>query len=1152
MTSPHRPVRARSRRLVAFAFALLAAAVGSSGTQASGPPWIEAPWDGATFEEGLPVDFTVAGLVDRGETQVQYATDAEFSLDSIVCDSGWWRHGVSVDASWTLPGLIGYSEVECGLLPDRYWWRLRTKDRFEDEEQPWTEPRSFVVLRGRPPFALDPPAITGTPEFGATLTVSTGEWFGTRPLNVAYEWQRCGDRDYAVEIREDEPSMYLRLGDAPETAEVTEGTGLGVVGAFRNGVAQESPGGLVDDGDGAARFDGVDDVVELPDTGSLDLGDLFTLEAWVAPAGVGRAQFLSKGAGSYSLLLSDDNKIVLAAQNAGEVARSTVPVPADGGFHHVVAVKQGGGAHVYLDGVDVTGATAPQATDDTAAPLLLGGGEGAAPAFAGGLDEVALYSRALTAGQIRAHFDLGSAGCSTVAGADERTYTLGAADYGSTVRARVRATNSFGSAAALSAMVGAVGTSVPVNLEPPVVWGEPSVGRVLTAGENEWAGPGLSFGFQWQACAERQYRALVLADGPRAYWRLADPWGTYAADESDRGNAGTYSASVGRSRRGALEGSGDTNAAAAFGQTYMSASDASSLDLGDSFTLEAWVKPSTYGVRGQIVQKGLGGYTLRIDTDDRLYLAKAGAESVVRSSLAITDDGAFHHVVATKSGGTARVYVDGADVTVPLAVATAVNNNAALQVARFYNPQTNGSANFFHGELDEVAVYAVPLSAARVKLHHQMGATGCADIPGAVGTTYVSTDADAGTRLRVRVDARASNGSTATAHSAQTVDRVVGSGDPVIAAGTLTGPSAAPIAGATVSLLLWPAPGGPGSDVPPGQAVPTTVVATTTTDASGSYVFRTPVTPAIQAAADANGGIVNLEIRAVANGLTYTEFLEREFSTPATSLGEALGSSLADAEASWHDSRTSLPTAPTVTRMATGEPGVAASDPPGDGHGIPSECQPPDGQSIHAGTWFKLRDIGYRWARVGEIHRKGDMTVTFQYGRRADTHLDIAFKPGGGRWGVRGSIGIANLGSHPVTQSRGPGNGPHTAREVRAPFWAAEYYQCGTGNRKIQGGRWEGTRLDVGGTVADRWDGHCLDWDLADYTFGAGQTWTRDYGRAITYSLGFDLGFIEVGARTGYSPWASISYRLGHTIDDRTLCGITKPPFESKRIYAGG
>jgi hypothetical protein len=42
-----------------------------------------------------------------------------------------------------------------------------------------------------PPVNTSPPAISGTPQDGQTLTASPGSWSGTQPITYAYQWQRC-------------------------------------------------------------------------------------------------------------------------------------------------------------------------------------------------------------------------------------------------------------------------------------------------------------------------------------------------------------------------------------------------------------------------------------------------------------------------------------------------------------------------------------------------------------------------------------------------------------------------------------------------------------------------------------------------------------------------------------------------------------------------------------------------------------------------------------------------------------------------------------------------------------------------------------------------------------------------------------------------
>src|SRR6266496_5005395 len=62
-----------------------------------------------------------------------------------------------------------------------------------------------------------------------------------------------------------------------------------------------------------------------------------------------------KGSTAYALRYTSGNKLSLYRPDQGVIANSTVSVT-DTGWHHVVATKSGADVHLYLDGVDVTGA----------------------------------------------------------------------------------------------------------------------------------------------------------------------------------------------------------------------------------------------------------------------------------------------------------------------------------------------------------------------------------------------------------------------------------------------------------------------------------------------------------------------------------------------------------------------------------------------------------------------------------------------------------------------------------------------------------------------------------------------------------------------------------------------------------------------------
>ncbi|HET7484086.1 MAG TPA: LamG domain-containing protein, partial [Solirubrobacterales bacterium] len=78
--------------------------------------------------------------------------------------------------------------------------------------------------------------------------------------------------------------------------------------------------------------------------------------------------------------------------------------------------------------------------------------------------------------------------------------------------------------------------------------------------------------------------------------------------------------------------------------------------------------------------------------------------------------GQAYHVVGTYDGTTQRLYINGAEVAnAPLTGAITTNTNA------FDIGSWNEGSEDFNGTIDEVAVYAGALSAARVGAHYEAG-----------------------------------------------------------------------------------------------------------------------------------------------------------------------------------------------------------------------------------------------------------------------------------------------------------------------------------------------------------------------------------------------------------------------------------------------
>ena len=89
-----------------------------------------------------------------------------------------------------------------------------------------------------------------------------------------------------------------------------------------------------------------------------------------------------------------------------------------------------------------------------------------------------------------------------VGGATTQTYTLGSADVGHTLRVQVTASNSAGSAQAVSSQTAVVAApGPPVNTALPAISGTAQDGHTLTVSNGSWkSDSSLSYSYRWGRC----------------------------------------------------------------------------------------------------------------------------------------------------------------------------------------------------------------------------------------------------------------------------------------------------------------------------------------------------------------------------------------------------------------------------------------------------------------------------------------------------------------------------------------------------------------------------------------------------------------------------------------------------------------------------
>jgi hypothetical protein len=168
-----------------------------------------------------------------------------------------------------------------------------------------------------------------------------------------------------------------------------------------------------DDAEGKALLlDGKDDVFEVPDTKAFDFSHgSFAVSAWIRVGALGRGQQMIVGKNVYErnqrewgLMIDQDDlpTLYVRARDWRIVKARTKPTP--GAWCHVAAVVERGRGRIYVNGRKEGEAAVGARIPNTAAPLSVGGQRNAGTPmqfFQGAIDEVKLWNKALSDGEIR-------------------------------------------------------------------------------------------------------------------------------------------------------------------------------------------------------------------------------------------------------------------------------------------------------------------------------------------------------------------------------------------------------------------------------------------------------------------------------------------------------------------------------------------------------------------------------------------------------------------------------------------------------------------------------------------------------------------------------------------------------------------------------
>ena len=237
---------------------------------------------------------------------------------------------------------------------------------------------------------------------------------------------------------------------------------------------------------------------------------------------------------------------------------------------------------------------------------------------------------------------------------------------------------------------------------------------------------------QVSAGAPKQAALQALApsscpSGLVALWKMEETSGTTFVDSANGHNGACAPGECPISATGVV-----SNALSFSSATTVTVPSSTAFDfaLSDSFTLEAWIKPSTVcsGAEPAIGRSSTNG----VDFQWWLGCETGKAELIVKDTNLVLGfalgtstiaNGNFHHVVGVQDAGAnqLRLYVDGAlEATTPTSYTAGFGSGTPIYLGWYKAAQKY----HFSGDLDEVAVYNRALTAQEIADHHTRGLAG--------------------------------------------------------------------------------------------------------------------------------------------------------------------------------------------------------------------------------------------------------------------------------------------------------------------------------------------------------------------------------------------------------------------------------------------
>ena len=267
---------------------------------------------------------------------------------------------------------------------------------------------SFSGFGGNSPATLDSltintttPTINGTND-NITAYNTTADTDGDR-VKTIYNWKR---NDTSITVL----NMPFEKVNGTAIQNAWDYSSYNSNGTEVSGVLWNNTGGF--DGAGAYEFDGVDDQIVIPHANNLNVQNEISVEVWIRPTNPvvdfetivnkGTDQVLSNERYAYNMRLDNGGRpeFTVNTTNDGRVFVEDNAVLAANTWYHIVGTYDGSTVKIYVNGSLQASTAATGTITPTVGNVQIGEISGGDDEFTGAIDEVRIYTRALSPEQV--------------------------------------------------------------------------------------------------------------------------------------------------------------------------------------------------------------------------------------------------------------------------------------------------------------------------------------------------------------------------------------------------------------------------------------------------------------------------------------------------------------------------------------------------------------------------------------------------------------------------------------------------------------------------------------------------------------------------------------------------------------------------------